>query len=410
MSTLASGQARTIVLLACAAFASMGSMRVCDSMLPRLAQTFETTTGQAAYTISGFAIAYGLMQLAYGFVGDRYGKLRIATFAALACTLTNIACSMAPTLGWLTGLRVLAGATAGGVIPLALAWIGDTVPYERRQATLARFLSGNLLGLISGQMIGGLLADTVGWRWAFGALACVFGVVGLLLWRQGEHARDGEGTAAQTAAQGFAARVRAVLAAPWARVVLLTVFCEGALGFASLAFVPAYVHDRFGLSLTAAGAVLAVFGIGGLLYTLIARRLIARLGEIGLARYGGTLIGAAFVLLLLGPGWSWSALACLCAGLGLYMLHNTLQANATQMAPQARGTAVALFATALFLGQSIGVAFGGAIIDRAGAGWIFAVAACGLPAIGWLFGRALPKRDMLRTGVSVEAKLHNGDK
>ena len=46
------------------------------------------------------------------------------------------------------------------------------------------------------------------------------------------------------------------------------------------------------------------------------------------------------------------------------MLHNTLQTNATQMTPEARGTAVAMFSSALYLGQIAGVAVAGAIVDR----------------------------------------------
>ena len=54
-------------------------------------------------------------------------------------------------------------------------------------------------------------------------------------------------------------------------------------------------------------------------------------------------------------------------GLGFYTLHNTLQTNATQMTPQARGTAVAMFSSALYVGQTAGVRPGALVFDRAGA-------------------------------------------
>ena len=78
-------------------------------------------------------------------------------------------------------------------------------------------------------------------------------------------------------------------------------------------------------------------------------------------------------------------------GLGFYMLHNTLQTNATQMSPEARGTAVALFSSALYLGQSLGVALF-ALIDRAGAPAIFIVAVL-LPLLGWWFAAQLRGRN-----------------
>jgi predicted MFS family arabinose efflux permease len=81
-------------------------------------------------------------------------------------------------------------------------------------------------------------------------------------------------------------------------------------------------------------------------------------------------------------------------GLGFYMLHNTLQTNATQMAPQARGTAVALFSSALYVGQSIGVAGGSLLIDRAGGPAIFTIAALLLPVLGFWFAARLRKRNV----------------
>jgi predicted MFS family arabinose efflux permease len=75
-------------------------------------------------------------------------------------------------------------------------------------------------------------------------------------------------------------------------------------------------------------------------------------------------------------------------GLGFYMLHNTLQTNATQMSPQARGTAVGLFSCSLYLGQTIGVALAAPIVDRSGTPPIFLAAAVLLPALAlWFAGR-----------------------
>jgi predicted MFS family arabinose efflux permease len=67
-------------------------------------------------------------------------------------------------------------------------------------------------------------------------------------------------------------------------------------------------------------------------------------------------------------------LACGALGFGYYMLHNTLQTNATQMLPEARGTAVAGFSSALFLGQSVGVALAAPFVGRAGAAHVFVLA------------------------------------
>lgn len=72
-----------------------------------------------------------------------------------------------------------------------------------------------------------------------------------------------------------------------------------------------------------------------------------------------------------------------------------MQANATQMAPAARGTAVSLFSSALFLGQSVGVLLAAGLTERIGSGAVIALAGGVLVAIGLFFARALRRRDEL---------------
>jgi predicted MFS family arabinose efflux permease len=88
------------------------------------------------------------------------------------------------------------------------------------------------------------------------------------------------------------------------------------------------------------------------------------------------------------PVWQTAPVAVAVLGFGYYMLHNTLQTNATQMYPQARGTAVAGFSSALFLGQSAGVAIAAPMVDRAGAVPVFVMAALLWPALAlWIWWR-----------------------
>jgi len=79
-------------------------------------------------------------------------------------------------------------------------------------------------------------------------------------------------------------------------------------------------------------------------------------------------------------------------GLGVYMFHNTLQVHATQMAPEARGGALALFACSLFIGQSVGVWLASLVIDAADARPVFAAAAIGLFVLASDFRRRLAGR------------------
>ena len=88
----------------------------------------------------------------------------------------------------------------------------------------------------------------------------------------------------------------------------------------------------------------------------------------------------------------WSLPASVLAGFGYYLLHATLQTNATQMVPSARGTAVAWFASCLFMGQAAGVALAGAVVDEIGAAALFGGSAVMLPVLGAGFAWALAPR------------------
>lgn len=373
-----------------AAFASAASARLCDPMLPELAEAFSTSPAQAAHVVSGFAIAYGILQAFFGPLGDRVGKYRLIALATLLSTLGTLGATFAFSLDALVVARILTGATAAGIIPLSMAWIGDTVPYEDRQATLARFLGGQILGVVGGQFIGGLFADTLGWRWAFAFLAGIYLVVGWFVWRESRiNPVVKQAAVLKASSEGVIQQITLVLRTPWARVVLGVVFLEGMLVFGPLAFVPSFLHGNFGVSLTLAGLLMTAFGLGGFTYIMFARFFVRRFGEVGLAATGGGLLAGAWLLLAFEESWVWTPIVTYLVGLGYYTLHNTLQTNATQMAPSVRGTAVSLFASAFFIGQSLGVWVAAHVLDAVGDRALFVAAACLTPILSSIFAGLL---------------------
>ena len=101
----------------------------------------------------------------------------------------------------------------------------------------------------------------------------------------------------------------------------------------------------------------------------------------------GSYLALAFI-----PVW-WAAVAAIIViGLGFHMVHNTLQVNATQMAPDSRATALAIFSSALYLGQSIGVALAAPVVDHYGAVPVFVIAALLWPLLAFWFVRELRRK------------------
>src|SRR5215216_1342792 len=359
---------RAIVFLAIAGFASQAMVRSADSLLPQIATDLGVTIGAASVIVSAYTIMHGSMQLVIGPIGDRFQKYRVIAVATALCGVMVMLCGFAQTLVVLTLARVASGACAAWIIPLGMAYIGDVTPYERRQQVLARYLSGQITGQLFGQAAGGVIRDL-----ATNPMTRPAG-------------RTDEGR------HGVAAGYSLVLASRWARIVIGAVAVETALTFGAFAYVGADLHLRFGLSFSLVGLVVGAFGVGGLIYALTVHQLVPRLGQTGLALYGSMILALAFLTLALAPAAWIAPLGVALIGLGFYMLHNTLQTNATQMTPQARGTAVALFSAAVYFGQTAGVALAAPMVDRMGAPPVFIAVALLLPVLGMWFAAALKRR------------------
>jgi predicted MFS family arabinose efflux permease len=383
---------RAVLILSLAAFASAAALRASDPLLPLIAASFGTTPGGAAAVITGFALSYGLFQLVTGPIADRIGKYRMVCWVTAISAAGNLLCAAAPSLPMLVAARFATGATVGAIVPLAMAWIGDAVPYERRQPVLARFLIGHMLGLALATSAAGFLGERYGWQAMFLALSVLYALTALLLYAE---LRSNPLTREMRPSTGGLAdafrRMALLVRKPWVRVILAVVFAEGLLLYGATAFVALDLHLRFGLSLGASGAVVASFALGGLAYAAFAGRIVPRLGERGLALGGGAFIAASLLGLAAAPAAAWSVPCVVALGTGVYMLHNTLQVHATQMAPEARGGALALFACSLFTGQSAGVWLASHVVDAAGARPVFLVAALGLFALALDFRRRLAK-------------------
>ena len=379
---------RTIAFLAAASFASAASVRACDPILPEIAAAFSTSVGMAARVVTVFGATYACAQLAYGFIGDRFGKLETVAVATLASAVTAVICAFSGSLDLLIVARLFAGGTAAAIIPLSMAWIGDEVDYEARQPVIARFLTGQILGLILGQAMAGIVAEYLGWRMVFLFLAGFFLVSGAALSRELLQRKE-RTVPAPVPVRETLRQLGTLLRHRWVLIVLGCVFVEGAALFGGYSFVGADLRERFQIGYDLIGLIVSGFGLGGLFYAAAAPVLVRRLGERGLALLGGLVLAAAFALIGFVPRALAAAPATILAGLGFYMLHNTLQTNATQMAPEARSLSVALFASCFFLGQAVGVGLGAPVFDYIGGAPLFLIAGAVLAAVGFVFRLAL---------------------
>ena len=301
---------RSIILLAAAGFASQAQIRVTDSLLPQIAADFHTTVGVAAIVLTTYAITHGSIQFVAGPVADRFGKYRTVAIASAVAAVLVAMCGTVSSLPQLAVARLATGAVASWVIPVSMAYVGDVTPADRLQPILARYASGYILGQLFGQAAGGVLGDLFGWRNVFFALAGLFAVAaaGLIFELIADpQTRKADHHAASR--RGFMADYAALFSNPFARMILIVGFIEGALAWGAFAYIGANLHLRFDLSFTLVGLTVACFGVGGLIYSGLVRLLVYRLGQTGLTVIGGFLISAAYIVLAFQPAWWFAPLA-----------------------------------------------------------------------------------------------------
>ena len=349
-----------LVYAACA-FASGFALRLVDPIVLPVAGHFAVSATSAAMLNTAYALPYALAQPFLGPIGDRFGKQRCIQVCIAGLALMLGAGALADSFAFLLATRVFAGIFAGGLIPLVLAGLGDTYAMSERQVALGRMLFAIISGQMLGSVVSGFANVAFGWRSALFVASGVGAIAAIVAWTQMPAAAPRDSDAAPASFGTLYARVFANPKATW---LYGAVLLEGALFYGLFPFMSEILvatTSRGGNAISVeTGIVLGAFGIGGLLYAASVRTLLRRVGVRRMCLLGSAGGAACYAALTVVPLWWLDAAAMFCAGLAFYMLHNSMQTEATELAPAARASAVALFACGFFVGQGLGpLVFGG---------------------------------------------------
>ena len=351
---------RLLWALGAAVFMVNLDARVVAPLLPTVAADLGVSLARAAWLVSAYMLPYGTCQLMFGPLADRFGKIAVCTYAMLAFSIGTACTALWPSFEAIVTLRALTGATAAGLIPLTLAYIGDTVPYERRQATIATLMATAGAAQALSTSLGGSIAALLSWRAVFPSLGGLALLASLALLVIGRTERQRPRARAERLAYAD------VLRAPGMRPLLALVATEGFLFMGGFTFLSGWLEQRFALDALGIGLVLSLAGVAQLATAWRLRHILRRFSERRLLGAGGAALATAYALAALAPHWSFVAAACALLGVGFILCHTTLQTRATEAYPSGRGTAVALFAFSLFIGSGVGTVALGLILDTLG--------------------------------------------
>jgi len=364
----------SVRLLSAGPFVTMIDRFAVAPVLIPIALEFRAPVGAVAIAATAYYFAYGLAQPFWGFASDRAGRIRIIRISlgatAAACALS----ALAPNVDLFIAARIVAGASVCAVLPTALVYVGDMIPFRARHTVIADLLAAVAIGTAAGSFGGGLFAHYLSWRLIFGLTAVLAAGLAVAMRRLPE-------SNAPPSTGGPIAQLQQAFRRPWARFVILFAMPEGAavVGFLVF-FAPAL--EATGTNPAIAGLVVATYGAAVLAGTRVVKAIAPRLPAWALIAIGGGMGVGGYLVAALDQHAAAILLASVMIG-GFYSIfHSTMQAWATDIAPEVRGTAAALFVTSAFTGAAIGSGLGAVFAQQHQYGRLFLLAAAlSLPVV-----------------------------
>jgi len=367
---------RLVLMLGLAGFIVMADNWVVSPILPAISKDIGVSTASAGILIAAYMLPFGLFQLVFGPLADRYGKSRIVLGTLALFTLATALCAAGATLTSLAVFRALTGIFAAATMPISLALIGDAVPMEGRQQAIGSFMGISFLGQALSMGIGGAIAYFVDWRGVFIIYALFSAIITIVLWRGLASIRATESRNPnakflapylQLLRQGASARTYAII------------LVEGIFLLGSFSYMGATLSERYGMTFLSIGAVMTAFGVAAIIAGRVSNKIAARLGKNKTVVAGLLLMAVADGLVLVGaPSLAVTGVGIFVLGFGFMTAHSTLLTIATEFAQKARGTAMSLVTFCFMLGGAIGTGAGGRLVAATSYDTLYAVYATGL--------------------------------
>lgn len=339
-------------VLAAATFLIFFQAFMVAPLIPRLAAYFSVSPESIGLVVPAYLLPYGFTTLIYGPLSDRVGRRPIMLASLIGFIVLTAATALALSPQGLLLFRLATGLVASGVVPLALALVGDLFPYNERGRALGWLFGAMAGGMAFGSTAGAILEPVVTWRGLFVGTAALSALVLVAL-------LPFQAIMAQRAAKaappfskvlgGISGLLRSPRGArTYAYVLFNGIFHSGVFTWLGL-----YLVERYNLSPVGIGLALLGYGIPGFLLGPAIGRLADRWGRKHLIPVGLLIGGLSVAALALDIPLITAAVLITVLSLGYDMTQPLLAGIVTDLSPN-KGLAMGLNVFSLFVGFGLG--------------------------------------------------------
>ena len=329
-------------------FATMVDRFAVAPMLIPIAASLHVSLAAASAAASLYYLAYGLMPALYGVLADRVGRVHVIRLALAGTAVADVLSALAPNLPTLLAARFITGGIACGVMPTTLVYIGDRFPFTTRQQAVTRVLVFVAVGTAVGTLAAGIIAHLLTWRVFFLFPALLMVVTALALGGVPE-------SLVRRSSQHPIAQFGLVLRQRWALFLLTLSLLVGAVMFGLITYLAPALESN-GQSAAVAGIVVASYGVSVLAFTRVFPLIVRRVAVPLILAVGAGMLLLGYLVAAGSQLLPAILIASVLAGGAYAFMQSTFQTWATDIVPEARGVATALFATSIFGGAALATA------------------------------------------------------
>jgi predicted MFS family arabinose efflux permease len=397
---------RTALALLCALLVlDFADRQVVVTAFPYLRAEFAVTEAQLGALVSAVSVVIALTALPLALVVDRWSRVRAIAIMGSLWSVATAACAFAPGYGALLAARLGIGVGQAGFGPAGSAVLGATYPPERRATVLGVFQMGAPIGVVTGSVVGSVVAAQWGWRAAFLVVALPGLVLALLALRLRDYRsvpQRSRGHAAAATLLGARSALGAMLGGALLLVIVSTLYT----------WLPTQLEREYGLPPARAGVMASFVVLAGALGTVTAGHVADRLARRDVRwRMFVPAVAAVATAATLGiafgavpPGATQMALVLLGGATATSAIGPAVAVVLDVVPPSVSATAVAIYAVVQnLMGLAVGPVVTGVLADRWGlTAALASVAGAGLAAgFAFWWGSRSYGQDRMREGAQA---------